>query len=111
VPPRAGGDDWRAFDVAFFEISVDSEENNLRLADLAHLRHPILSDASRAAAAAYGVLMPGGRNARRWTFYIGADGRILYIDRDPIADGHGEGVAERLAALGFARLPALSPAR
>jgi thioredoxin-dependent peroxiredoxin len=105
VPPRAGGDDWRAYDVAFFEIGVDSEENQERIAELAHLRHPILTDTTRAVAEAYGVLMPSRRNVRRVTFYIGADGRILDIDRAPIADGHGEGVAERLAALGMRRRP------
>jgi thioredoxin-dependent peroxiredoxin len=89
--------------VAFFEIGVDSQENHELIAGMAHLRHPILTDTSRAVAEAYGVLMPNRRNVRRVTFYIGTDGRILYIDRAPIADGHGEGVAERLAALGIRR--------
>jgi len=89
--------------VAFFELGVDSEENHERIADLAHLRHPILTDTTRAVAEAYGVLTANGRNVRRVTFYIGTDGRILYIDRAPIADGHGEGVAERLTALGISR--------
>jgi len=97
--------------VAFFEAGVDTEENHQRLAELAHLRFPILTDTTRAAAEAYGVLMPTRRNVRRVTFYIGRDGRLLHIDRAPIADGHGEGVAERLAALGIPRRPALSPAR
>jgi hypothetical protein len=42
------------------------------------------------------------RNVRRVTFYIGTDGRILDNDA-PIPDGHGEGVAERLAAPGIPR--------
>ena len=75
------------------------------------MRHPILTDASRQVAEAYGVLTANRRNVRRVTFYIGTDGRILDIDRAPIADGHGEGVAERLAALGIPRRPALSPER
>jgi len=41
--------------------------------------------------------------ASRWTFYIGADGRILYIDKAVIADGHGEEVPARLEALGIKR--------
>ena len=89
--------------MAFFEVGVDSEENHQRLAELTHIRHPILTDPTRAVAEAYGVLMPNRRNVRRVTFYIGVDGRILYIDRAPIADGHGEGVSERLTALGIRR--------
>jgi len=42
---------------------------------------------------------------------IGTDGRILYIDREVVADGHGEEVPARLTALGIRRRLALSPAR
>ena len=67
------------------------------------LPHPILSDPGREVAAAYGVVAGNRRAALRWTFYIGTDGRILYIDRNVTADGHGEEVPARLAALGIAR--------
>jgi peroxiredoxin Q/BCP len=67
------------------------------------LEHPILSDPGKRVAEAFGVLAGGRRTAARWTFYFGADGRILYIDRAVIADGHGEEVPARLAALGIAR--------
>jgi peroxiredoxin Q/BCP len=56
-------------------------------------------------ARAYGVasaLMPW---ASRWTFYIGRDGRILYIDKDVNASTAGEDVAARLQALGIPRKP------
>jgi thioredoxin-dependent peroxiredoxin len=92
-----------AYDVAFFEASVDDEDTNERRAEFLELPHPILSDPSRTVAAAYGVLAGGRPAAARWTFYIGLDGRILYIDRHVIADGHGEEVPARLAALGLAR--------
>jgi peroxiredoxin Q/BCP len=89
--------------VAFFEASVDTEDRNREVADLLELEHPILSDPGRRVAEAYGVLAGGRRTAARWTFYIGIDGRILHIDRAVIADGHGEEVPERLAALGITR--------
>ena len=89
--------------MAFFEASVDTVETNRQLAELLDLPHPILSDPGRAVAEAYGVLAGGRRTASRWTFYIGTDGRILYIDRNVTADGHGEEVPARLAALGIAR--------
>lgn len=91
------------YDVAFFEASVDDEETNAMRAELLELPHPILSDPGREVAAAYGVLAGGRPKAARWTFYIGTDGRILYIDRQVTADGHGEDVPKRLEALGIAR--------
>ena len=91
----------QAFDVAFFEASVDSVERNREVAEALDLEHPILSDPYRKVAEAFGVLAGGRRAAARWTFYIGADGRILYIDKAVIADGHGEDVPARLEALGI----------
>lgn len=92
-----------AFDLAFFEASVDSVDRNREVAEVLDLDHPILSDPGKQVAEAYGVLTGGRRTAARWTFYIGADGRILYIDKAVIADGHGEEVPARLDALGIPR--------
>ena len=89
--------------MAFFEASVDTEDRNREVADLLELEHPILSDPGKRVAGAYGVLAGGRRTAARWTFYIGVDGRILYIDKAVIADGHGEDVPARLEALGIPR--------
>ena len=91
------------YDVAFFEASVDSEEWNRQVAELLDLVHPILSDPGRRVAEAYGVVPGGRRRALRWTFYIGTDGRILYIDRSVTPDGHGEEVPARLKELGIAK--------
>jgi thioredoxin-dependent peroxiredoxin len=44
------------------------------------------------------VLSPGGF-ASRWTFYIGADGRILDIDKKVSASSHGRDVVARLKEL------------
>jgi peroxiredoxin Q/BCP len=41
---------------------------------------PMLSDPTRAVAAKYGVLMPNGQLANRWTFYIDKSGKIAAID-------------------------------
>ena len=89
--------------MAFFEASVDSVERNREVAEILDLEHPILSDPQKKTAEAYGVLAGGRRTAARWTFYIGADGRILFVDRAVIADGHGEDVPARLEALGIPR--------
>lgn len=93
----------KRYDVAFFEASVYSEETNRQLAELLDLPHPILCDPGREVAREYGVLPAGRAAPARWTFYIGADGRILYIDKAVIPDGHGEEVPARLEALGIKR--------
>ena len=89
--------------MAFFEASVDSVDRNREIAEILDLEHPILSDPEKRVAEAFGVLAGGRRTASRWTFHIGADGRILYIDKAVIADGHGEEVPARLEALGIQR--------
>jgi peroxiredoxin Q/BCP len=54
-----------------------------------------LSDPDKQVARAYGVLAPSGY-ASRWTFYIGADGRILDIDKKVSAASHGADVVRRI---------------
>jgi hypothetical protein len=49
------------------------------------------------------VLRRGLGIAARQTFYIGLDGRILYVDREVAPASHGRAVAARLAALGVQR--------
>ena len=61
---------------------------------------PILSDPNKDVARAYGVLGATGF-ASRWTFYIGADGRILDIDNKVRASSHGRDVADRLSQFGI----------
>jgi peroxiredoxin Q/BCP len=44
--------------------------------------------------------MPAVGLAKRWTFYVGKDGKILYIDKDVKVDSAGADIAARLAELG-----------
>jgi peroxiredoxin Q/BCP len=85
--------------VSYFAASVDSAETNARFAESLGVAYPILSDPTKDVARAYGVLAPSGY-ASRWTFYIGADGRILDIDKKVSPASHGADVAKRLAELG-----------
>ena len=64
--------------------------------------YPILADASKDVARAYGVLGVIGM-ASRWTFYIGPDGKILYIDKSVKTSTAGQDVAAKLAELGVAK--------
>ena len=52
-------------------------------------------------AGAYGVLVPVVDIPKRWTFYIGADGKILHVDKDVNASTAGEDMVARLEALGI----------
>ena len=72
---------------------------NTKFAESLELDYPILSDPDKKVATAYGVLSPSGFPSR-WTFYIGADGRILEIDKKVNAGSHGPAVAARLGELG-----------
>ncbi len=61
--------------------------------------YPILSDPDKKVAQAYGVVHEGRDLPERWTFYIGKDGKIAYIDRQVKPSTHGQDVANRLKEL------------
>lgn len=81
--------------VSHFAASVDTVDANTKFARSLGIGYPILSDPTKEAARAYGVLAPSGY-ASRWTFYIGADGRIVDIDKKVSAASHGVDVVKRL---------------
>lgn len=83
-------------------ISVDNLEDNTKFAQMHEADYPILSDVKKEIATAYGVLGPTGL-ARRWTFYIAPDGKILYIDKEVKPASAGADMVSRLAALNIAK--------
>jgi len=84
--------------VQYFAASVDSVDANRRFAASLGVPYPVLSDPTKEVARAYGVLAPSGF-ASRWTFYIGADGRILDIDKKVSPSSHGADVVRRVRDL------------
>jgi peroxiredoxin Q/BCP len=84
-------------------VSVDTAQKNKEFAESLSADYAILADPDKKVAEAYGVLMPVFGVARRWTFYIGPDGKIRYIDKEVKVDTAGADVAARLAQLGTAR--------
>lgn len=82
---------------------MDDAETNRKFAESLDVNYPILSDPDKKIAKAYGVLAYEGRYAARHTFYIGPDGRILFIDREVHPLTAGADVAARLEALGVAK--------
>jgi peroxiredoxin Q/BCP len=77
---RDSGEAIKKFDVAYFMASVDTAEKNKQFSDMEQANFPMLSDTDKTVATAYGVLGPRGV-ANRWTFYIGPDGKILFVDK------------------------------
>ncbi len=83
-------------------VSVDNLEDNTKFAQMHEADYPILSDVSKAIATAYGVLNPAGM-ARRWTFYIGPDGKILHIDKTVSPASSGPDMVKKLGELNVAK--------
>ena len=98
----AEGAKLRKFNVAYFTASVDPPEKNKDFAKSVHADYPILSDSDGKVARAYGVTGAVQRWASRWTFYIGVDGRILYIDKSVHPASHADDMAAKLAELSVA---------
>tara|TARA_R110000850_G_scaffold9196_34_gene34064 strand:- start:7773 stop:7937 length:165 start_codon:yes stop_codon:yes gene_type:complete len=49
---------------------------------------------------AYGITKSEKGNASRVTFYIGKDGKVLFVDSSVSAKSHGEAIADKLGELG-----------
>jgi peroxiredoxin Q/BCP len=92
------GEVLKRFGVKYFGANVDSAETNRRFAQSLSIDYPILADPERIAATAYGVLTRSGF-PQRWTFYVGIDGTIAYIDRAVRPATHGPDVLDRLKTL------------
>ena len=97
------GAKMRDYDVAYFTASNDPTDKNKAFAEKLGVDYPILSDVDSSVSQKYGVFNPERKAAQRWTFYIGADGKILYIDKTVKTDTHGADVATKLGELGVAK--------
>ncbi|MDR1988613.1 MAG: peroxiredoxin family protein [Acidobacteriaceae bacterium] len=97
----------KKYDVTYFMASVDEiegDQGNKAFAAAHNADFPLLSDPTKKTAEAYGVLTSRGF-ANRWTFYIGKDGTIQYIDKD--VQNRLETSAQDMAAkLGELKTPA-----
>ena len=97
----SSGETIKSYNVAYFMASVDDADTNKKFAEQENANFPMLSDPGKKVADAYGVLKtPGAGFASRWTFYVGPDGKILYIDKAVNTATAGADLAARLDALG-----------
>ena len=78
---RDAGVAIKSYDLAYFMASVDTPEKNADFAKQEEANFPMLSDPSRQTAMAYGVVSSPTGVAQRWTFYIGPDGKLQFIDK------------------------------
>jgi peroxiredoxin Q/BCP len=62
----------------------------------------LLSDPSRKVAQSYGLVDSPNGYPKRWTIYIGKDGKIVHIDKSVKTGSHGADVAAKLKELGIA---------
>ena len=90
----------KRLDVSYFMASVDELEQNQAFAEETEADFPLLSDPSKTVAKAYDVLAFYGLPYRH-TFYIGKDGKILFIDREINAATSAEDMAAKLEELGI----------
>ena len=86
-------------------VSLDEPERNREFAESLGARHVVLSDPGGEVAKAYGVTSAGGLHARRWTFYIDAEGRIREIDKAVTVETAGQDIVDTLGRLGVAKRP------
>ena len=75
-----------ALDAVVLGVSVDSHWANTAFAERLRLSFPLLSDFSRKASAAYGVLIESAGHSGRATFVVDRQGRIAYKDHSNTLD-------------------------
>ncbi len=104
------GDKIKMYDVSYFMASVDPLEKNKEFAKATTVKlgdtevskkeadFPLLSDPTKEAAKAYGVLNERG-TASRWTFYIDKTGKISYIEKTVKPDTSAEDMITKLSDL------------
>ena len=93
------GDLIKKYNVAYFMASVDPVADNKGFGEMHKADFPLLSDPTKETATAYGVLVTPPGIARRWTFYIGKDGKILAIDKTVKPATSAEDMAAKLGEL------------
>ncbi|MDE1770770.1 MAG: peroxiredoxin [Thaumarchaeota archaeon] len=81
-----------------FAISVDTVQDQKKFVDEYHVPYLHLSDTQKTACKAYAGLNIAGL-AKRSTFIIGKDGKVLKIFRDVSPEKHGQEIISSLQNL------------
>lgn len=94
---RDSVDSLKQDNVEVVGVSFDTGESHLNFITKYKLNFPLLSDTDGKIADAYGVRMNGKAMARRVSFLIGLDGKIVHVTDSPDAEKH---LTEMKAAVG-----------
>jgi thioredoxin-dependent peroxiredoxin len=86
--------EFRAKGVHVVGVSTDTCADQKAFASKYGLNFTLISDAGHAVAKAYGVLHPSGR-ARRVSFLVGKDGKVLDVVDSSSAETHVTRARER----------------
>jgi peroxiredoxin Q/BCP len=91
--------DLRKDKVEVIGVSFDSPESHQKFISKYHLNFPLLADTDGKIADAYGVRMPGREMARRVSFLIALDGKVVHVTDTMNADTHLAEMKEAVAKL------------
>lgn len=80
--------DLKKDNVEVVGVSFDSPDSHQKFISKYHLNFPLLADTDGKIADAYGVRMSGKDMARRVSFLIGTDGKIVHVTDTMNADTH-----------------------
>jgi peroxiredoxin Q/BCP len=85
--------------VELIGVSFDSSESHQKFISKYSLNFPLLADTDGTIADAYGVRMPGKNMARRTSFLIGLNGKIVHVTDTMNADTHLSEMKEAVEGL------------
>ncbi len=99
---RDGYHEFQAREVALLGVSLDTAASHADFAQRHSLPFPLLADREAAVARAYGALWDFGvfRFAKRHTYLIDPNGRVVKVYREITADRHAQEIIVDLARFG-----------
>lgn len=91
--------DLKSQNVEVVGVSFDSAESHQKFISKYKLNFPLVADTDGTIADAYGVRMNGKNMARRTSFLIGLDGKIVHVTDTMSADTHLNEMKDAVASL------------
>jgi peroxiredoxin Q/BCP len=91
--------DLKQNNVEVIGVSFDNGDSHQKFIAKYSLNFPLLADTDGKIADAYGVRAPGKSMARRVSFLIGLDGKIVHVTDSPKAETHLSEMKEAAAKL------------
>jgi len=92
-------DALKADNVEVIGVSFDSGDSHQKFISKYKLNFPLIADTDGKIADTYGVRMTGRSMARRVSFLIGLDGKIVHVTDSPKAETHLSEMKEAVAKM------------